>query len=114
MENVEVISAVVSCDDVLDLENFPEKNRERASRRKKTFVKSKNRFSKIYKGGFTPFPSAEPVIRGMLRKTNVIKVYNEKDRTKFKTNIGNIRRRIKANDELFSYFAEGDLMECDN
>ena len=105
MENIETIEFID--DSIFDSENFPVKDRSKAAaRRKKTYFKGKRRFDKVYPNGFWPNPKAEPIIRGMLRKTYVIKPFHEKDTTRFGTNRGTIRRQEIANDKLAEYAME--------
>lgn len=109
MENINTIETFDETIDesVFDQEAFPIKNRSHASRRKKTYFKGKRRFETVYKKGFTPFPEKESIIRGMLRKTNVIKVFHEHDATRFGTNPGTVRRRSIADDKMAEYAMEG-------
>ena len=73
MKNIENID-----DLLLDSESFHVKDRSKAARRKKAYFKGKKRFDRAYNKGFTPFPKAESIIRGMFRKTNVVKVFMRK------------------------------------
>lgn len=86
-----------------DSDGFPTKNQRTAARRKKAFSKSKHRFDILHSHGLDPLPKWEPMIRGFLRKTNVlIHDYG----TPYATSMSNIRRLASANDKLFSYFME--------
>ena len=105
MKNFETIETFD--DSIYDSETFPDKDRSNAARRKKTYFKSKRRFDKIYLKGFTPYHNAEQIIRGMLRKTNVIRVFHEKDRTRFGTKFSTIRRQEASNNKL-AYYTMGE------
>lgn len=62
-------------------ESFPEKDRSKAAiRRKKTYFKSQNRLNRIRKvRGYNPFDENENVIKGMLKKTNVVTPHFDPD-----------------------------------
>lgn len=82
-------------------ENFPEKDRSRSYRRKKTYFKGRKRYNRIYQKGFTPFSNTESIIKGMMRKTNIIRVYSPNDPTRQRGfNRGNLRRIDSANYKL--------------
>ena len=110
MENIESIETFdkIIDDSIFDSENFPVKDRKRAStRRKKSYFKGKWRFDRLYQKGFTPFYKYEPTLRGMMRKTNIIRWYSPNDGTRQKGfNHSDIRRLITANDKLAEYVME--------
>lgn len=85
-------------------ENFPTKDRRHAARRKKAYFKGKNRFNTLHSRGLEPLPKWEPMIRGFLRKTNVLM---HDYSTPYTTTMSNIRRLASANDKLSGYFMEG-------
>lgn len=89
---------------VYDSENFPVKDRDRASsRRKKTYFKGKQRFDRLSNSkGFSLY-KREPVMRGMLRKTNAFVVVNENETTHFGTDRNTVRRRATADDKMTEY-----------
>lgn len=91
-----------------DSENFPTKDRSRSSaRRKKTYFKGKKRFDRLSNTkGFTAYKK-EPVMQGMLRKTNAFVVVNENETTHFGTDRNTIRRRLSANDKMAEFAMEG-------
>lgn len=91
-----------------DSENFPVKDRSRSSaRRKKAHFKGKKRFDRLSNTkGFSPY-KIEPVMQGMLRKTNAFVVINENETTHFGTDRNTIRRRLSANDKIMEYVMEG-------
>lgn len=62
-----------------DFEGFPTKDRSNAARRKKAYFKGKKRFNRVFQNGFTPSPEKEKVIKGMLRKTNVVTANYDSD-----------------------------------
>lgn len=101
MENIETIEFID--DSIYDSENFPVKDRKQASaRRKKTYFKGKKRFNMIRLKGFTPLPEAESVLRGMTRKTSIIRSDIQRG-SYFETSRSNIRRRLITNDKLAEY-----------
>ena len=73
-------------DDISEtIESFPVKDRtSKSSRRKKTYFKGKKRYDRVYQKGFTPCPNTESVIRGMMRKTSVVRMYSPNDSTRQK------------------------------
>lgn len=82
-------------------ENFPEKDRSRSYRRKKTYFKGRKRYNRIYQKGFTPFSNTESIIKGMMRKTNIVRVYSPNDPTRQRGfNRSNLRRIDSANYKL--------------
>lgn len=91
-----------------DSENFPTKNRSRsAARRKKTYFKGKKRFDRLSNAkGFTAYKK-EPVMQGMLRKTNAFVVINDNETTHFGTDRNTVRRRLSVNDKIMEYAMEG-------
>ena len=101
MKNIENID-----DLLLDSESFHVKDRSKAARRKKAYFKGKKRFDRAYNTGFTPFPKAESIIRGMFRKTNVVKVFYEKDYTKFGASHGTVKRLETVKDKFAEYAME--------
>lgn len=108
MENIETIETFgeIIDDSIFDSENFPVKDRKQASaRRKKTYFKGKKRFDMIRLKGFTPLPEAESVLRGMTRKTSIIRSDIQRG-SYFETSRSNIRRRLIANDKLAEYAME--------
>lgn len=86
-----------------DFDEFPTKNQRTTARRKKAFFKSKHRFNILHSRGLDPLPKWEPMIRGFLRKTNVL-IHDYS--TPYTTSMSNIRRLDSANDKLSSYFME--------
>lgn len=90
-----------------DSENFPTKDRSRSSaRRKKTYYKGKKRFERLSNTkGFTTYKK-EPVMQGMLRKTNAFVVVNENDTTHFRTDRNTVRRQLIANDKMMEFAME--------
>lgn len=96
-------------DDISEtIESFPVKDRtSKSSRRKKTYFKGKKRYDRVYQKGFTPFPEKESVIRGMMRKTNVIRVYCSSDNTRQKGfNHSNTRRDLNSSELIKDYYEE--------
>ena len=89
-------------------ESFPVKDREtKSSRRKKTYFKGKNRYNRICQKGFVPYRNKESVIRGMMRKTNIVRVYCSSDDTRQKGfNHSVIRRLDSADDKMYGYYEE--------
>ena len=90
------------------IESFPVKDRtSKSSRRKKTYFKGKKRYDRVYQKGFTPFPEKESVIRGMMRKTNVIRVYRSSDSTRQKGfNHSIIRSLDSVDNKMLDYYKE--------
>ena len=90
------------------IESFPVKDRtSKSSRRKKTYFKGKKRYDRVYQKGFTPFPNKESVIRGMMRKTNVIRVYCSSDNTRQKGfNHSIIRSLNSVDNKMLDYYKE--------
>lgn len=86
-----------------DFDEFPTKNQRTAARRKKAFFKSKHRFNILHSRGLDPLPEWKPMIRGFLRKTNVLVHHYS---TPYATSMSNIRRLDSANDKLSGYFME--------
>ena len=86
-----------------DFDGFPTKNQRSAARRKKAFSKSKHRFDVLHSRGLDPLPKWKPMIRGFLRKTNVL-IHDHC--TPYATTMSNVRRLASANDKLSSYFME--------
>ena len=101
MKNIENIDNLL-----LDSESFHVKDRSKAARRKKAYFKGKKRFDRAYNKGFTPYPNAESIIRGMFRKTNVIKVLYEKEYTKFEASHGTVKRLETIKDKFSEYAME--------
>lgn len=94
-------------ENVIDTEEYLAKDRSRADKRKKTFMKGKNRFNRVRQKGFTPPRSKESVIRGMFRKTNVVRVYCSSDNTRQKGfNHSAIRRKNKSDYAINDYYKE--------
>lgn len=94
-------------ENVIDAEEYLAKDRSRAYKRKKTFMKGKNRFNRVCQKGFTPYRNKESVIRGMLRKTNIVRVYCSSDGTRQKGfNHSVIRRKDKTDYALKDYYTE--------
>lgn len=89
-------------------ESFPMKDREsKSARRKKTYFKGKNRYDRVCQKGFTPFPNKESVIRGMMRKANVIRVYCSSDNTRQKGfNHSIIRSLNSVDNKMLDYYEE--------
>ena len=89
-------------------ESFPVKDRySKSARRKKTYFKGKKRYDRVYQKGFTPFPNKESVIRGMMRKTNVIRVYCSSDNTRQKGfNHSIIRSLNSVDNKMLDYYKE--------
>lgn len=98
---------------IYDSENFPVKDRNRASsRRKKTYFKGKKRAETLYAKtkNWTKYPKRnEAVLRGVLRDTtSVIKVYTENGGTRQKGfNRSAARRQLTANDKMAEFAMEG-------
>lgn len=90
------------------IESFPVKDRtSKSSRRKKTYFKGKKRYNRVYQKGFTPFPNKESVIRGMMRKTNVVRVYCSSDNTRQKGfNHSIIRSLNSVDNKMLDYYKE--------
>lgn len=90
------------------IENFPIKDRiSKSSRRKKTYFKGKKRYDRIYQKGFTPYRNKESIIRGMMRKTNVVRMYSPNDSTRQKGfNHSNTRRDLNASELIKDYYEE--------
>ena len=116
-ERIETIDEIINefgetvsgeADIVEEPESFPTKNRTKASvRRKKTYFKGKNRYDRICRKGFVPYRNKESVIRGMFRKTNVVRVYCSSGDTRQKGfNHSNIRRPCSAFDKMTEYYEE--------
>ena len=94
-------------ENIIDAEEYLAKDRSRADKRKKTFMKGKNRFNRVCQKGFTPPRSKESVIRGMFRKTNVVRVYCSSDDTRQKGfNHSAIRRKNKSDYAINDYYKE--------
>lgn len=88
-------------------ESFPVKDRtSKSSRRKKTYFKGKKRYDRVYQKGFTPFPNKESVIRGMMRKTNVIRVYCSSDNTRQKGFNHSVIRSLNSVDNKMSDYCK--------
>lgn len=96
-----------------DSENFPVKDRVRASsRRKKTYFKGKKRVDTLYAKtkNWTKYPKRnEAVVRGVLRDTtSVVKAYTENGGTRQKGfNRSAIRRQLNAKDKMTDYAMVG-------
>ena len=116
-ERIETIDEIVNkfgesvfgeTDTTEEPESFPTKNRTKASvRRKKTYFKGKKRYDRVCRKGFVPYRNKESVIRGMFRKTNVVRVYCSSDNTRQKGfNRSNIRRLSSAFDRMSEYYEE--------
>lgn len=91
-----------------DSENFPTKDRSRSSaRRKKTYFKGKKRFNMIHLKGFTPLPEQESVLRGMTRKTSIIRSDIVGRGSYFETSRSNIRRQETSDAKLTEFAMEG-------
>lgn len=90
-----------------DSENFPTKDRSRsAARRKKSYFKGKKRFDRLSNTkGFTAYKK-EPVMQGILRKTNAFVVVNENEITHFGTDRNTIRRQLSAKDKMIEFAME--------
>ena len=96
-------------DDISEtIESFPVKDRtSKSSRRKKTYFKGKKRYDRVYQKGFTPYRNKESIIRGMMRKTNVVRVYCSSDRTRLKGfNHSNTRRDLNSSQLIKDYYEE--------
>ena len=96
-------------DDISEtIESFPVKDRtSKSSRRKKTYFKGKKRYKRVCQKGFTPYPNKESVIRGMMRKTNVIRVYCSSDNTRQKGFNHSIIRSLNSTyDKMRDYYEE--------
>lgn len=109
MENFETIETFdeIIDDSIYDSENFPVKDRKQASaRRKKTYFKGKKRFDMIRLKGFTPLPEQESVLRGMTRKTSIIRSDIQRG-SYFEGTRSNIRRQETSNDKLLEFVMEG-------
>ena len=118
MENYMTIDEAINLygesvfDDETDIyeaaESFPVKDREtKSTRRKKTYFKGKNRYHRVCQKGFTPYPNKESVIRGMMRKTNVIRVYCSSDNTRQKGFNHSIIRSLDSTDnKMLEYYEE--------
>lgn len=89
-------------------ESFPVKDRKtKSARRKKSYFKGKNRYKRVCQKGFTPYPNKESVIRGMMRKTNVIRVYCSSDNTRQKGFNHSIIRSLNSTyDKMRDYYEE--------
>ena len=88
-------------------ESFPIKDREsKSARRKKTYFKGKKRYDRVYQKGFTPFPNKESVVRGMMRKTNVVRVYCSSDNTRQKGFNHSIIRSLNSVDNKMSDYCK--------
>lgn len=91
-----------------DSENFPVKDRKHASsRRKKTYFKGKKRFDMIHLKGFIPLPEQESVLRGMTRKTSIIRNAIVGRGSYFETSRSNIRRQETSDAKLMEFAMEG-------
>lgn len=96
-------------DDISEIiESFPVKDRaSKSSRRKKTYFKGKNRYDRVYQKGFTPYRNKESIIRGMMRKTNVVRVYCSSDSTRQKGFNHSIIRSLDSTDnKMLEYYEE--------
>lgn len=94
-------------DDISEtIESFPVKDRtSKSSRRKKTYFKGKKRYDRVYQKGFTPYRNKESIIRGMMRKTSVVRVYSPNDSTRQKGfNHSNTRRDLNSNELIKDYY----------
>lgn len=95
-------------DTVYNSENFPTKDRKHASdRRKKSYFKGKKRFDRLSNTKGFSVHKKEPVMRGMLRKTNAFEIVNENDITHFGTDRNTLRRQQSVNEKLLEYTMEG-------
>ena len=96
-------------DDISEtIERFPVKDRtSKSSRRKKTYFKGKKRYDRAYQKGFTPYRNKESIIHGMMRKTNVVRVYCSSDSTRQKGfNHSNTRRDLNSSELIKDYYEE--------
>lgn len=109
MENIKTIENID--DSIYESENFPVKDRKRASaRRKKAFLKSKRRFDLVKNDifqGCQVLPKSEQITKGMLRKTNIMKLDKRRSlwgesRYDHKTN----ERLATADDKLTEFVME--------
>lgn len=101
MENFENIEAVE------DLENFPVKNRSKASiRRKKTYFKGRSRLDRICKTRLNAtHDSFDCIVKGMLKKTNVVTPHFDPD-PYISIKLKDIRRDLDAKEMLKDYYEE--------
>ena len=97
-ENVEIVE---------DLENFPVKDRSKASiRRKKTYFKGKNRLDRIYKTRqYATSDSFDSTVKGMLKKTNVVTPHFDPD-PYVSVNLNAVRRDLDTKEMLKDYYEE--------
>lgn len=110
MENFETIETFdeIIDDSIYDSENFPIKDRAHtSSHRKKTYFKGKKRFNMIHLKGFIPLPEQESVLRGMTRKTSVIRSDIVGRGSYFETSRSNIRRQETASSKMTEFAMEG-------
>lgn len=110
MDNFETIETFDEINDTIyDSENFPIKNRGRsAARRKKTYFKGRNRFSRVLQKGFNPYRCKYSILEGMMRKTNVIVWETPNDGHRHLSfNKSNECRLASANDKIIEFAMEG-------
>lgn len=110
MENFETIETFdeINNDAIYDSENFPVKDRKHASsRRKKTYFRGKKRFDRLCNFGLEPLFRNHQVIRGMLRKTNIVCPTLERNSDIYHfNNRGTVRRLDTVNDKLAEFGSE--------
>lgn len=101
MENFE------NSETVEEIEDFPEKNRSKASiRRKKTYFKGKNRFDRICKTRQYATPDIfDHTVKGMLKKTNVVTPHFDPD-PYTSIELKSIRRDLDEKEMLKDYYEE--------
>lgn len=100
MENFETIKTI----DVFD-EDFPTKDRKQAAnRRKKDYLKGKQRVDSLYARTkkWSKYPKRnESVLRGIMQKTNVVEVEHDKG-----INRAAIRRQGAVNEKMNEFVME--------
>lgn len=91
-----------------DSENFPIKDRKHASsRRKRNYLVGKRRFTRFSnEWGLSWIINNQPVLRGIMRKTNVRNPFKEDD-TRLNSRRANVRRQETSNDKLREFVTEG-------
>ena len=109
VKNVEAIEAFENYDideTAFDSVNFPIKDRSKAARRKKTYFKGKNRYKWICDTrGYDLEGGNVHVIKGMLKKTNIITPQFDPDPL-LSINLKNIRRGMDEKEMIQDYYEE--------